>query len=83
MGEGGAGGGVAARAIVSALSVVGWASPNRPRGCRDPGAGGAGILSEFSRLKQENSERFIVLRAYFDARSRWEKSGSFSFPRYL
>ena len=68
MGGGGAGGDVAAKAIVPALSVAGRASPNRPRGCRDPGAGGAGSLSEFSRLKQENSERFIVLRGCFDAR---------------
>ena len=68
MGGGGAGGDVAAKAIVPALSVAGRASPNWPRGCRNPGAGGAGNLSEFSRLKQENSERFIVLRGCFDAR---------------
>ena len=38
----------AAKAIVPALSVAGRASPNRPRGRRDLGAGGAGNLSEFS-----------------------------------
>ena len=47
----------AAKAVVPALSVVGRAAPNRPRG--------AGIQGPEER---ENSERFIVLRACFDAR---------------